>query len=64
MDTSALLKNFADIPCEPSDAAVSMDVPVNDADAARSDRNMVQWMSYLPEDCIRSMIAMGWDVTT
>jgi hypothetical protein len=64
MDTNALLKNFVEIPWEPSDAAVSIDVRANEADAARSDQNMVQWMSYLPEDCIRSMIAMGWDVTT
>jgi hypothetical protein len=64
MDTNALLKNFVEIPWEPSDAAVSIDVRANEADAARSDQNMVQWMAYLPEDCIRSMIAMGWDVTT
>jgi hypothetical protein len=64
MDTNALLKNFVEIPWEPSDAAVSIDVRANEADAARSDQNMVQWMSYLPEDCVRSMIAMGWDVTT
>jgi hypothetical protein len=64
MDTNALLKNFVELPWEPSDAAVSIEVPANEADTARSDRNMVQWMSYLPEDCIRSMIAMGWDVTT
>ena len=64
MDTNALLKNFVELPWEPSDAAVSIDVRANEADTARSDQNMVQWMSYLPEDCIRSMIAMGWDVTT
>jgi hypothetical protein len=64
MDTNALLKNFVEIPWEPSDAGVSIDVRANEADAARSDQNMLQWMSYLPEDCIRTMIAMGWDVTT
>ena len=64
MDTNALLKNFVEIPWEPSDAAVSIDVRTNEADAARSDQNMVQWMSYLPAECIRTMIAMGWDVTT
>ena len=64
MDTNALLKNFVEIPWEPSDAAVSIDVRANEADAARSDQNMLQWMSYLPQDCIRTMIAMGWDVTT
>ena len=41
----------------------SMDVQ-NDADVARSERNVLQWMEYLPEDCIRTMIQMGWDVTT
>jgi hypothetical protein len=64
MDTNALLKNFVEIPWEPSDAAVSIDVRANEADAARSDQNMLQWKSYLPGDCIRTMIAMGWDVTT
>jgi hypothetical protein len=41
----------------------SMDVQ-NDADVARSERNVLQWMAYLPQDCIRTMIQMGWDVTT
>jgi hypothetical protein len=64
MDTNALLKNFVEFPWEPSDATVSIDVRANEADAARSNQNMVQWTSYLPGDCIRTMIAMGWDVTT
>jgi hypothetical protein len=64
MDTNAHLKNYVEIPWEPLDGAVSIDVRANEADAARSDRNMLQWMSYLPQDCIRTMIAMGWDVTT
>jgi hypothetical protein len=49
---------------EPSDAVMSNDVRANEADAARSSQNILQWMSYLPEDCVRTMIAMGWDVTT
>jgi hypothetical protein len=24
----------------------------------------LRWMSYLPDECIRTMILMGWDVTT
>ena len=44
-------------------AALSMDAQ-NDPDVARSKRNIQQWMAYLPEDCIRTMIQMGWDVTT
>lgn len=37
---------------------------VNDADVARSEDNILRWMEYLPEDCIRTMILMGWDVST
>ena len=36
----------------------------NDGDVARSEKNVLQWMAYLPEDCIKTMIQMGWDVTT
>lgn len=36
----------------------------NDADIARSEGNIRGWMTYLPADCIRTMIQMGWDVTT
>jgi hypothetical protein len=49
---------------QPASAAAS-GVRSNDPDAmARSENNILQWMAYLPEDCIRRMIAMGWDVTT
>jgi hypothetical protein len=34
------------------------------ADIAHSEQNILQWMSYLPEDCIRTMVLMGWDLTT
>jgi hypothetical protein len=34
------------------------------AEIARSERNILEWMSYLPEDCVSAMIRMGWDVTT
>jgi hypothetical protein len=36
----------------------------NDTDVARSRENILQWRAYLPGDCIRTMIQMGWDVTT
>ena len=44
-------------------ATSSMDAQ-NDADVARSEKNVLQWIAYLPEDCIKTMIQMGWDVTT
>jgi hypothetical protein len=35
-----------------------------DADVARSEINILRWTAYLPEDCVRTMIQMGWDLTT
>jgi hypothetical protein len=26
--------------------------------------NILEWMSYLPDDCVKKMIEMGWDVST
>jgi hypothetical protein len=34
------------------------------AAVARSERNVTEWMSYLPQDCVESMIRLGWDLTT
>jgi hypothetical protein len=64
MDTNALVKNFDDVPGESWATAATIEVRADEAGAARSEENILQWMAYLPEDCIRAMIAMGWDVTT
>jgi hypothetical protein len=32
-------------------------------DDARSAGNIQAWRSYLPEDCVGTMIKMGWDRT-
>jgi hypothetical protein len=66
MDTYTLvpLRVFEELFAEPTDAAAQIEAQANDADVARSEENILQWMSYLPEDCIRTMIQMGWDVTT
>ena len=63
-DTLVQQQDFVEVPAEPSDAAIPAELRVNADDAARSEENILQWMSYLPEDCIRTMIEMGWDVTT
>ncbi len=34
------------------------------ADIEHSESNIRQWMAYLPEDCIQTMVLMGWDITT
>jgi hypothetical protein len=39
-------------------------VPLRAADAKRSVKNILQWNSYLPSDCVRTMVRMGWDYTT
>ncbi len=57
-------KAWVDSAEAPPDDAAPVDVRVKDEDTARSEENILQWMSYLPEDCIKTMIAMRWDVTT
>ena len=64
MDTLVLQQNFIDLFAEPSGAAAPVEPRVNNAEIARSEDNILRWMSYLPEDCVRSMIQMGWDLTT
>jgi hypothetical protein len=39
-------------------------VPLRGADAKRSVENIQRWNSYLPTDCVRAMVRMGWDYTT
>jgi hypothetical protein len=64
MNTLVLQQDFVNLYAEPSDDAAPAEARVNDGDIARSEDNILRWMSYLPEDCIRSMIQMGWDLTT
>lgn len=33
------------------------------ADEERSAKNVSQWMSYLPKDCVEAMVKSGWDRT-
>jgi hypothetical protein len=35
----------------------------HDAAIARAAHNVSQWMSYLPKDCVDTMIRHGWDRT-
>jgi hypothetical protein len=39
-------------------------VPLRAADAKRSVKNILKWNAYLPTDCVRAMVRMGWDYTT
>jgi hypothetical protein len=62
-NTQVLQRCLREGSSESSDAVLPIDVRVAD-DIRRSEDNILQWMSYLPEDCIKTMIAMGWDVST
>ena len=64
MDTLVLQQNFVDLLAEPSAVAAPAEARVNNAEIARSEDNILRWMSFLPEDCVRTMIQMGWDLTT
>jgi hypothetical protein len=60
-NTQVLQRCFVEGSPESSDAAFD---PRTNYDIRHSEDNILQWMSYLPEDCIKTMIAMGWDVST
>lgn len=60
-NTQILQRGFLAFPMELSDTDLMLDMRT---DLARSENNILQWMAYLPEDCIKTMIQMGWDTTT
>jgi hypothetical protein len=43
---------------------VSIHAPLRAADARRSVTNILRWNCYLPADCVKTMVRMGWDFTT
>jgi hypothetical protein len=63
-DSQVQQRFSAEVATEPSEASASVEVQVSSADTARSEDNVLRWMAYLPEDCVRTMIDMGWDLTT
>jgi hypothetical protein len=64
MPAHAQQQVFVEISPESLDTASPAIRYESDADIAHSENNILQWMAYLPEDCIRTMVLMGWDVTT
>jgi hypothetical protein len=43
---------------------VSIHAPLRAADAKRSVKNILDWNSFLPAECVKAMVRMGWDYTT
>jgi len=39
-------------------------MPLRAADVKNSVKNILLWNSYLPSDCVKTMVRMGWDYTT
>jgi hypothetical protein len=62
-DIPSRQQDFVD-PLGELEASSGVKIPVDAADAARSTANILRWRAYLPENCVRTMIAMGWDLTT
>jgi hypothetical protein len=48
----------------PAHNEVLIHVPLRAADAKRSVQNILEWNGYLPANCVRTMVRMGWDYTT
>jgi hypothetical protein len=48
---------------ETSDPATPADAEISEADLARAAENIRIWRSYLPEDCVDTMIKMGWHLS-
>jgi hypothetical protein len=49
---------------EPSNIAARIDARARAADSERSEKTILQWVSYFPRTCVKTMIRMGWNKTT
>jgi hypothetical protein len=64
VDSSSLVPTFA-MPYVPlSDNAPRMANWTFTGYSTRAVANVRAWRSYLPSDCVNTMIEMGWDRTT
>jgi hypothetical protein len=55
---------FAGIHADAQAITESMGTSLSEPELTRSARNVLIWQSYLPPDCVASMINMGWDHST
>jgi hypothetical protein len=61
MDSNAVCTAEGD-KCRPPESGVQKESCGDDAE--RSAYNIREWRSYLPPECVESMIRMGWDIST
>ena len=57
-------KGFVGIHGEARAMAESMSASRPGPELTRSAKNLLIWQSYLPRECVESMINMGWDHST
>ncbi len=59
-------QDYSESQSESSDASQAPEPPaaVQAGDPARSEQNIADWSSYLPADCVNTMVSMGWHVST
>jgi hypothetical protein len=62
-DASPRVPTFAVPHVHLSDYATKIAQRAIRVDSVRSVGNIRLWSSYLPEDCVNTMIKMGWDRT-
>jgi len=48
---------------EASEPTTPEDGQISEADAARAAENIRVWRTYLPQDCVDTMIEMGWHLS-
>jgi hypothetical protein len=49
---------------KPVHSATPASMPMADIAILRAARNVAEWRTYLPEDCVAAMINDGWHWTT
>jgi hypothetical protein len=61
---NAQRKGFTGIHGEAQAISESMSASRSGPEPTRSAKNVLIWRSYLPRDCVESMVNMGWDHST
>jgi hypothetical protein len=65
METEALVDRIVVVDlCLLPTAEACNDPLIGDAEARHAGNNILDWLTYLPGDCVNTMIEMGWDIST
>ena len=65
METEALVDRLVLVELSVLPTAEACNDPwITDAEARHAGNNILDWLTYLPDDCVNTMIEMGWDIST